>query len=233
MSVDVISSLPLLGFGEQQQIDAAKSLILVKDAKTPSFTLAAGGARRKHALFAKLVNTSRFVNKQVLVDAIESAVQIDAAVEAIECNGVEIEGIFRVTCDGQLVQCLLKQVKQGTKVDMKAHAPINVAALLKSFTLKEFPNLLVDAETVRSIAATQNCQAFLASLGTKRRNHLRLVARVTKAIVDNMHVNKMHLDNMAKIWAPNFFQLADPMEEAKLLPFTTSATKLVLQAALY
>lgn len=211
-------------------IDVVKSLEMVKQSNNPILTLTGD---RKHALFAKMVNQSKAFSTRVIVDMVDSASQIDEAIKEIERTGLSIEGIFRVTGDGALVKELLNDVsKRGKLVDWSAYAAIDLAAFLKVYTLKEFPSLLIDAETVRNMASTQDVSPFMASLSAKRRNHLRLIARITKAITDHHEVNKMNIDNMAKIWAPNFLQLADPMEEAKLLPLTTAVTKILLQAAI-
>lgn len=150
---------------------------------------------------------------------------IKLALEYIVRNGIAMEGIFRVSGKLEGVNRLYEEVRDSTIVpnlegrhDLNAHI---VSSLFKQY-LRELPEPLLTYALGKQFmaldAGDKNCvrdyQQMVRSLPTYNRNLLASIMHLLHAIADNEEINKMSLDNLARVIGPNCYW--DPSGEVSL-----------------
>ncbi|KAK0066094.1 rho GTPase-activating protein 18-like isoform X1 [Biomphalaria pfeifferi] len=146
-------------------------------------------------------------------------VVFQAMIDYLEKEGLNTEGIFRVSASDartkQLRQDLEDKLYQGlfSWGDAGVH---DVAVVFKQF-LRELPSPLLSNENFDAFPQVCNIPDLLKQLKAlnlliilltdEHRNTLKVLLRFLRKIVSHSNMNKMGLNNIAMIMAPNLFLL--------------------------
>ncbi|XP_019617835.1 PREDICTED: rho GTPase-activating protein 18-like, partial [Branchiostoma belcheri] len=173
----------------------------------------------------KLKETGVFsVPLEVLVEqdqkkraGIKTPLILQSIILFLEENALVIEGILRVPGSAARIKNLRKDIEerfnQGDFTWDRVR-PNDVAALLKQF-LRELPNPLLTYEYLSAFASVehipdrrQQLQALnllILLLPTVHRDSLKLLLKFLSKVVSKEKENKMNINNVAMIMAPNMF----------------------------
>lgn len=158
------------------------------------------------------------------------AEQLRVAAEIIALRGIEEEGIFRLMKNLSRVEELRAAIASGQRINMLGDSPFDLASLLKAYTRVNVPNLL-DAEKIEQIVAANDATLYLSTLDPETREYVGFLGRVARNVASHQEKNRMDMSNLARVFAPNFFQHPDPLVEMKYIKATIEATKIILQSA--
>ncbi|PRP84603.1 hypothetical protein PROFUN_09276 [Planoprotostelium fungivorum] len=151
----------------------------------------------------------------------EVPIVVDQCVEYLEKNGLDAEGIFRLSGSSSEIEKLKNLYIEGKTVDLHTSArdSNDVAALLKLF-FREMPEALLTAELyecfLAAIGVPDNTariaciQKVLNLLPTTNRLVLARLMGLLNKISKNSAVNKMTPSNLAIVFAPTLYR---PKEE--------------------
>jgi hypothetical protein len=156
--------------------------------------------------------------------------QLTMAAELLMQRGTIVEGIFRLACNFDRPEQLRRSIAAGIPVDMGSDNPLDIASMFKLYTRIGFPHLITEND-LREMVKSGDCASYLSALSTDRRHFLALLGRLCRAIDSNKEINRMDLSNLARVFAPNFFQHPDPLTEMRLIGHTIDVTKLILASA--
>ncbi|XP_035659554.1 rho GTPase-activating protein 18-like [Branchiostoma floridae] len=150
-------------------------------------------------------------------DGIKTPLILQSIILFLEENALNIEGILRVPGSAARIKNLRKDIEErfnNGDFTWDRVRPNDVAALLKQF-LRELPNPLLTYEYLSAFASVehipdrrQQLQALnllILLLPTVHRDSLKLLLKFLSKVVSKEKENKMNINNVAMIMAPNMF----------------------------
>lgn len=156
--------------------------------------------------------------------------QIYSVMEAVVQRGKHDEGIFRLSKNIALAEGLATRILAEEEVDLSNIITYDLAIIIKTFTKQAFPHLikLADLENFRT---TENISLYLEGLTPVRRHYLGQLALMARAIAAEEATNRMSLSNLARVFAPNMHQDANPVVEFHWINTTIKMVERIFQAA--
>ena len=155
-----------------------------------------------------------------------------AAISSTE-NGLDFEGIFRLTPDPKECARLEADLKSGRPLDA---GPEIHAHLIKSFFRRLPPPGVLGGVPIEKLVAVgvseskKDCAALLEAMRPRERALLEWLLRVILEVNANREVNKMTLRNQCVVWAPNLRLLdaaaaasGNPADELKNVDHVSNA----------
>ncbi|XP_074289311.1 rho GTPase-activating protein 1-like [Silene latifolia] len=126
-------------------------------------------------------------------------------------NGLQEEGIFRITADNSQEELVRDQLNRGLiPDDIDVHC---LAGLIKAW-FRELPTGVLDPlspEEVMQCESEEDCTELVRQLPTTEGALLDWAINLMADVVLEEHFNKMNAHNIAMVFAPNMTQMADPL----------------------
>ncbi|KAH9605790.1 hypothetical protein KSS87_008972 [Heliosperma pusillum] len=126
-------------------------------------------------------------------------------------NGLQEEGIFRITADNSQEEFVRDQLNRGLiPDDIDVHC---LAGLIKAW-FRELPTGVLDPlspEEVMQCESEEDCSELVRQLPTTEGALLDWAINLMADVVQEEHYNKMNAHNIAMVFAPNMTQMADPL----------------------
>ncbi|KAL5056261.1 hypothetical protein RYX36_036943 [Vicia faba] len=126
-------------------------------------------------------------------------------------GGLQAEGIFRINADNNREDYVREQLSKGVvPQDIDVHC---LAGLIKAW-FRELPRGILDSlspEQVMQCQTEEDCVELMSQLPQTEASLLEWTINLMADVVQEEHLNKMNVRNIAMVFAPNMTQMVDPL----------------------